>query len=384
VPTISFRDIKLHRRDNDLVAASFGRGFYVLDDYSALREITTSALAAEGVLFPVRDAWWFVASQPGQATGRPEKGTDDFTTPNPPMGALLTYYLKEAPTTAREARQATEKTLREKGTDTPFPGFDRLRDEAIEGKPKVLLVISDASGRKVRWIEGPAKAGLHRVNWDLRAPSPDPVDLNPPAFRPPWAGSPIGPLTAPGRYSAELMVVSATGVRRVGTSQSFEVKPVPTAPSGTDFAAVAAFQQQTAELRLKAAAAEAKVREVREQLRHMRAALLQAPRANPDTFARMESVTRALAALSLRLSGDPAREALNESDAPSISGRVGEVMGGHWETRQMPTATQRRDIEIAGSALQALTRDLKALIEGDLARLKADLESAGAPWTPGR
>jgi len=159
---------------------------------------------------------------------------------------------------------------------------------------------------------------------------------------------------------------------------------VPTAPNGTDFAAVAAFQQQTAELRLKVAAAEAKVREVREQLRHMRAALLQAPRANTDLFARMESVTRALAALSLRLSGDPARQALNESDTPSIGDRVGEVMGGHWETRQMPTATQRRDIEIASGALEALTRDLKALIEGDHARLKSDFEAAGAPWTPGR
>ncbi len=384
VPTISFRDIKIHRRDNDLVAASFGRGFYVLDDYSPLREIATGALAAEGALFPVRDAWWFVPYQPGQAAGRPEKGSDDFTTPNPQVGALLTYYLKEAPTTAKEARQATEKTLREKGADTPFPGFDRLREEALESGPKVLLVVTDAAGRKVRWIEGPAKAGLHRVNWDLRAPSPDPVDLRPPGFRAPWDVPPTGPLTAPGRYSAELVVVSATGVRRVGTPRSFEVKPVPTTPSGTDFAAVAAFQQQTAELRRQVAAAEAKVRDVREQLRHMRAALLQAPRANPDLFARMDSVTKGLAGLSLRLSGDPAREALNESDAPSISGRVGEVMGGHWETRQMPTATQRRDIEIAGSALEALTRDLRALIEGDLARLKADFEAIGAPWTPGR
>lgn len=384
VPTISFRDIKIHRRDNDLVGASFGRGFYVLDDYSPLREIGAERLAAEGALFPVRDAWWFVPYQPGQAAGRPEKGSDDFTALNPPMGALLTYYLKEAPTTAKEARQAAEKTLRDKGADTPFPGFDRLREEALEGKPKVLLVISDASGRPVRWIDGPAKAGLHRVNWDLRAPSPDPVDLRPPGFRAPWDVPPTGPLTAPGRYSAQLMVVSQSGVRRLGASQSFEVKPVPGAPAGTDFAAVAAFQQQTAELRLKVAAAEAKVRDAREQLRHMRAALLQSPRANTDLFARMDSVTKGLAGLSMRLSGDTAREALNESDAPSISGRVGEVMGGHWETRQMPTATQRRDVEIAAAGLETLTRDLKALIEGDLARLKADFETSGAPWTPGR
>jgi uncharacterized coiled-coil protein SlyX len=162
------------------------------------------------------------------------------------------------------------------------------------------------------------------------------------------------------------------------------VKPVPTAPSGTDFAAVAAFQQQTAELRRQVAAAEAKIAEVREQLRHMRAALLQAPRANPDLIARMDAVNRGLAGLALRLSGDPARQALNESDAPSISARVGDVMGGHWETPQTPTATQRRNIEIASADLEILTRDLKALTEGDLARVKADLEAAGAPWTPGR
>jgi len=384
VPTISFRDIKVHRRDSDLVGASFGRGFYVLDDYSPLREIATGAQLAEGALFPVRDAWWFVASQPGQAPGRPEKGSDDFTTDNPPSGALLTYYLKEAPTTAREARQASEKALREKGADTPFPGFDRLREQALESGPKVLLVVSDAAGRKVRWIEGPAKAGLHRVNWDLRGPSPDPVDLSPPGFKAPWDAPQTGPLQAPGRYSAELVVVSATGVRRLGSPQSFGVKPVPTAPSGTDFMAVAAFQQQTAELRRQVSAAGAKVGFVREQLRHMRAAALQAPRANPDLFTRFDSVTKGLAGLELRLSGDPSRQALNESDAPSISSRVGQVMDGHWQTRQTPTATQRRDIEITSGALETLTRDLKALVEGDLARLKEDIEAAGAPWTPGR
>ena len=384
VPTIPFRDLKLHRRDNDLVGASFGRGFYVLDDYSPLREIAAGALAAEATLFPVRDAWWYVPYQPSQAPGRPEAGSDDYTTENPPFGALLTYFLREAPTTAREARQASEKALREKGADVPFPGFDRLREEALESGPKVLLVVSDAAGRKVRWIEGPAKAGLHRVNWDLRGPNPDPVDLSPQGFKPPWDAPSTGPLMAPGRYSAELVVVSASGVRRLGTPRSFEVKPVPTAPSGTDFVAVAAFQQQTAELRRRVAGAEAEISGARELLRHMRVALLQAPGANPALFARIDSVTRALAGLELRLSGDPARQALNESGAPSISGRVGQVMSGHWETRLTPTATQRRDLEIAAAGFETLARDLKGLIDGDLVRLKADLEAAGAPWTPGR
>jgi hypothetical protein len=98
----------------------------------------------------------------------------------------------------------------------------------------------------------------------------------------------------------------------------------------------------------------------------------------------MDSVTRSLAALETRLKGDRAHQRLDESTTPSISDRVDQVISGYWETRQMPTATQRRDIEIATGAFEELARELTALIDGDLARLEEDLEAAGAPWTPGR
>jgi hypothetical protein len=383
VPTISFRDLKLHRRDTDLVGATFGRGFYVLDDYTPLREVAAGTVGGAGGLFPVRDAWWYVPYQPGQAPTRPELGSDDFTSDNPPHGALLTYYLAEAPTTAREARQAEEKALREKGADTPFPGYDRLRAELVEQGPKVLVTIADAAGKTVRWIEGPAKSGLHRISWDLRGPSPEPVDLRPPGFTSPWDAPPQGPLMAPGRYTASLLVVSASGVRQLGSPHPFTVKPVPNLPAGTDVAAVAAFQQQTAELRRQVSAAGSELGEIRTRLRHMRATLASTPKADPALFGRIDSVSANVADLSRRLFGDPARQRLNQSDAPSIAGRVGSAMA-NWETRQMPTATQRRDLEIATSEFAALSRDLKALVEGDLARLEAALTAAGAPWTPGR
>jgi photosystem II stability/assembly factor-like uncharacterized protein len=60
VPTISFRDLAIQRRENDLVGASFGRGFFVLDDYTALREIDEAALQEEALLFPTRRAWWYI------------------------------------------------------------------------------------------------------------------------------------------------------------------------------------------------------------------------------------------------------------------------------------------------------------------------------------
>ncbi|HET9225782.1 MAG TPA: glycosyl hydrolase [Thermoanaerobaculia bacterium] len=381
-PTIPFRDVKLHRRDNDLVGASFGRGVYVLDDYTPLRDLS-AAIEEEGVLFPVRDAWWFVPSQPGQAPGRPELGTDDFTLPNPPHGAVFTYFLREVPTTAREARKAGEKELREKGADVPFPGFDRLRSEALESDPKVLLIVSDAAGRKVRWIEGPAKEGLHRVSWDLRGPVPDPVVLDPPDFQPPWNAAPMGPLVAPGRYSAELVLVSASGTRPLGAAQSFEVKPVPNLPPGTDPAAVAAFQGETAEAGRRLASAASELGLIKNQLRQMRATLGETPRADLALYTRLDAVSKGVADLERRIQGDPARQRLSESETPSIGDRLWAIRAGHWQTRQMPTATQRRDLEIAKTGLDALERDLKALIAGDLAKLEEAFAAAGAPWTPG-
>ena len=92
VPTIAFRDLKIQRRDNDLVGATFGRGFYVLDDYSPLREIAAGVLEEEAHLFPIRDEWWYIPYLPMQGLGQPTLGSTYFTAPNPPFGAILTYH----------------------------------------------------------------------------------------------------------------------------------------------------------------------------------------------------------------------------------------------------------------------------------------------------
>ena len=169
----------------------------------------------------------------------------------------------------------------------------------------------------------------------------------------------------------------------MGGPQSFDVKPVPTLPAGTDFVAVADFQHQTSELSRRVGAAGGEIGRIRERLRYMRAAFLRTPGADAALLGRMDALGRSVGELSLRLQGDPIRGSLNESSVPTISNRIGNVIGGHWSTRQTPTLTQRRNIEIAAGDLDGVERELAGLVSGELTSIEEALAAAGAPWTPG-
>ena len=76
---------------------------------------------------------------------------------------------------------------------------------------------------------------MHRANWDLRLPASNPITLSLPAFKPPWTGDTQGPPTDPGTYTVALFIGIKETLCPQGIPQKFEVKPVPTAPSRTDF-----------------------------------------------------------------------------------------------------------------------------------------------------
>jgi photosystem II stability/assembly factor-like uncharacterized protein len=377
-PTIAFRDIKLQRRDNDLVGATFGRGFYVLDDYSALRSMAEKGFGESSGLFPVRDAWWYIPSAPSQAVGMPTLGTDSFRTPNPAFGAGLSYYLDRDYETGKQQRRATESDLREQGEDIPFPGWERLEEETLEAEPRVMILISEEGGGPVRWITAPAEKGTHRVNWDLRFSAPDAVDLSTPGFSPPWVESPQGPLAAPGAYSAQLYAMTAGQVTPLGQPQRFSVKPVRNAADGVDYAEVARYQQQTREFLLELVDAGEELSRTRDLLRHMQAAAVDAPGASPELFTRLDAFGLALDKLEIRLSGDKVRARMNESLSPSISARAYNA-ANTWHTTRLPTATQKTDLEIARTDFADFRKSLDTLLDNELKRLETDLRAAGAP-----
>lgn len=382
VPTISFRDIEIHERDNDLVGATFGRGFYVLDDYSPLRELSRTLKDQNNALFPVRDAWWYVPSVPMQASEMPGQGSTSFAASNPPFGAVFSYYINEIPQSLKKKRKNTEKALRNNNEDIPFPGWEHLTEEANDNDPQVLLLISNEQGKPVRWIKGASKKGLHRSSWDLKLPAPSPINFSQPAFKPPWVSDPEGPMVPPGKYSVALYIAHNGKLEPQGNSKVFTVKPVHQA-AVSDYLAATTFQAETSELSRQVTGAGRILSEAGNRLKHIKAALLQTPQASEQMHIEFNQLELKLAALRTQLNGDAARQRLDESSSPSIRGRVGYVIYGHRRTTQVPTTTQKRNIEIATTEFNKFRVELGNYLNV-LKAYESKLDTAGAPYTPGR
>src|SRR5262249_38743507 len=124
MPVVAVRDIALQKRESDLVLASFGRGFFVLDDYSPLRGLDVAALDKEALFFPVKDAWIYAPSQPLGLKDKAFQGDQYYSAPNPPFGAVFTYYLKDEILTQQKTRQKAEKETIKKGGDVFYPSWE--------------------------------------------------------------------------------------------------------------------------------------------------------------------------------------------------------------------------------------------------------------------
>jgi photosystem II stability/assembly factor-like uncharacterized protein len=380
VPTIPFRDIELHHRDHDLVGATFGRGIYVLDDYTPLRAIRALATTPSNSLLPVRDAWWYVPSVPFQANGMPSQGSDSYVSKNPAFGALFTFFLQDVPKTESALRKEKEQVLNEQKGDIPFPGWDQLRREAVEQRPVSLLLVKNDKGEPIRWIEGPGTKGLHRVSWDLRLPPPSPINLIVPSFRPPWAGDPQGPLVAPGTYSVTLYVLHNGQLEAQGEPQEFNVKPA--FPDAPDYDEIVAFAKKTSELSRRTNAAGRQLGEAAEKLRFYRASFSQTPSVPTELFQHWTELNKDLSSLRMALNGDNVIGGKNEPIPPSISSRVGNATV-HWSTTEAPTSTQKRNLEIAASDFSQYHQEATSFFER-LADFERKMEQAGAPYTPNR
>jgi len=380
VPTISFRDIEVQEREGDLVGASFGRGFFILDDYSPLRQVSEESLAREAVLYPVRKALMYIPLRPIDERGKGCLGETFYLAPNPPFGAVFTYYLKEGLKSGAEARRAEEQKLIKDGKPVPFPGWDKLRKEEIEEKPAVVITVTDESGQVVRRLTAPAGAGIHRVAWDLRYPAIEPTQLEEPR-RMAWDWVPVGPLVVPGTFTVSIAKKVDGVLTPLGEPQKFTVESLGLASlEEKDKKALLGFQQKAGELQRAMMGAGGAAEEALKNIPYLKKALADTPKADPKLAERVRAVEVRIQEALRTLFGDMTVRRRNEPAAPSLMDRVSAQLGS-----TVPiTETVKRDYEIAADGFGKLLEEMRAAIEVDLRKLGQELEAAGAPWTPGR
>ena len=384
VPTIAFRDLAVQRRENDLVAASFGRGFYVLDDYSVLREATEEVLAKEAALFPVRKAWWYVEREPLGERGRASQGASFFTAPNPPFGAVFTYHLAEEVRGRAKERQAREKKLVEKGEDTPHPGWEEVERERREVEPAVVLVVRDSEGDVVRRLPGGTKKGFHRVAWDLRRPPTQAIGSRAP-FEEEDGEGPRGVLAAPGSYTVSLARQVDGKTTELAGPVPFEVVRLrPGVLPGSDPRDTAAFLLRLAEVSRAASAATEATAQALKRVEALAQALARS-RSLPDGLdADLHAVRQELHAIDEALVGNRARATVEDDGPHTVTRRLRTVsVGTGWSTYG-PTPTHRASLEIAEQELASVRERLNRVLAERLPGLERRLDEAGAPWTPGR
>ncbi|MDQ1523994.1 MAG: hypothetical protein QOE47_1918 [Pyrinomonadaceae bacterium] len=385
-PIIAVRDITVQKRENDLVIGTFGRGIYVLDNYAPLRLVSAEMLRGESFLFPVKDALMYIQSQPLGGRGKSFQGESFYTAENPPFGATFTYYLKETIKTRKVRRQEAEKEAEKRNAAVALPTGEDLRAEEEEEAPVVILTVSDASGRVVRRLTGAVTAGMQRVTWDLRSPSPTlaapptPEDASDPFFE-----APSGALVMPGAYQVSIAKRVGGVLTPLGAAQTFNVVVEgQSGMSAADRVALVEFQQKVARLQRAVAGALETANALKPRLATIRRALLDTPSAGDKLLADATAIDRRVNDILRSLRGDTVLRARNQNTPPSISDRVGQIVGEQRMAIARPTGTHAAQYAVAAQEFETVLTNLRTLIEGDLTRLEKAMEAAGAPHTPGR
>lgn len=377
LPTIAVRDIAIQKRENDLILATFGRSFYVLDDYSPLRYLNQENLEKDLYLFPIKDAWMYIQEKPFGWGEKGSLGDGFFTAPNPPFGAVFTYYVEEVPKTLKEIRHEKEKESMEKGLDINYPSIEELKAEEEEKAPYLLFIIRDENGQVVRKLKTNPSKGINRFTWDLRYPSTAPAHDK--------SNNESGVLALPGKYNVSLELIYQNKVKYSTPPITFEAKVLgsPTL-SAADRKALVEFTQKAAELRRVVAAIEELSKELDIRISRIRTALILSPEDTKEIEQLLNKIEKENKQIQVNISGDPVLSKRNENIPTSLNDRINLIIYGLWSSTSAPTQTMLDNYRIAGEIYLEISEKLKNLYETDLKKVEAELDKIGAPYTPGR
>lgn len=337
LPPIAVKDIDIQARESDLIVGTFGRGIYILDDYSPLRQLAEAA--DKDFVFDVSAALLFEQTLPLGYPGGGFQGATLYRSQNPEPGVVVSVLLKEVPKTLKATREAREDESRKAGKAIPDPSASELRKESVEREPEILLVFADARGVEVGRKLYKASKGLQRLHWEARFQKPGAVDVSGglAAYR-------EGGLLPEGDYLVSVFLRHREGDRLIGI-EPFRIEHLKMGSFASEPASLSAFRLWSYSLGKSLRMLSKQLSNSKKEVERMR------------SFASVgqsvdDGINQSLAAMQLRLDsleavmyGESRLAEMQQPVAPGISNVFYAAVDGLDRQYSPPTGTQARSLE---------------------------------------
>ncbi len=384
IPTEMVMNLTIQRRENDLVVSTFGRGIYILDDYTPLRYMSKETLKKDAYIFPIKDASMFIEASPFGFPGVGFMGASFYSAPNPKVGAVFTYYLKDDIKSLKEIRRDEEKEKQKKNENIKYPAYNTLLNEKEEPESYLLFTITDEQGNVIRKIKEDPKKGVNRIVWDFRYNPFTPVSLKPVDTSIPWNQPDLGYMVVPGKYKVSLSKFQDGVFTELVPPQEFVCKSLNIASlPAEDKLALDKFNKKVAELTRAISGADAYMKSLDDKIKYFEKAVIDGADVPDDSYSTVIKIKKELDDFNRKLNGDPLIAQYEGGSPTSVKERVDLITSSLWATTSAPTTTYIKSYDVAADQFGGLLDKLKS-IDTEVKTLESKLEKYGAPYTPGR
>ena len=374
LPTISFRDLVIQREHNDLVAASFGRSFYVLDNYAFLRELNDTLLQNDAYLFKPRETYLYRPRRDGrQKSG--SLGGQHFYGENPKHGVLFDYYIKDKPKTAKENRKKKEKELNKKDKDIDFPGWEILAAEKQEKIPQYWLEIRDDEGTIIRKLKLKNNKGIQRTVWDMKGGDLWPVTKNTSDKN----NQNRGWYVAPGNYVAQLYRLYEGEISPLGKVVDVKLKSLRASSlQPQSLVEQKKHMKQYMDAQVRRSVLMKQYNDVQNKTKAMLVANKKGNSPLKTALASLEEMSDSLGKLKTALFGNEAKNTVGEKIFPTLNDRMNAAGATLWGSSYGPTSTAKDGLVIANRLMDAYEAQI-SIMNSKLEKLYQVLKDSGSP-----
>ncbi|MBN1388698.1 MAG: hypothetical protein JW965_09645 [Bacteroidales bacterium] len=360
LPTIQVKDLDIQERENDLAVATFGRGWYILDDYSYLRQLNKEVLDKEAHIFDIKDALLYY---PGN--NHNYQGEVHFSIPNPEPEVRIVFNVKEGYETLKQKRMEAQREAESQGREISYPGDEELLAEALEERAMLVFTFTDSNGEIMRKIQEPLRKGVGTVTWDMRY-----MDQR-------------GPSVPPGKYSVSMEKYIKVEYTDLGEKKEFIINALDDNALGApDYKAKFEFLKKASDSYSIINEVNSYTNDLKNEMENLRSELMRTPANTNDLMLETKSIEKILDDIILAVSGRRAEGVRIDATEPSIMNRIRFAVTATSGSENDITGSQEEQYEIAMTKFEQEYDKLEQLYADELVKLKNNLKMVDIDWAP--